>query len=403
MRISHPTGIIEASIRLPASKSLSNRALLIRYLSGTDFSIHNLSQANDTVLLQRFLESGASEADVQDAGTAFRFLTAALSMMPGEWRITGTERLKERPIHLLVDALRELGADIRYEEKEGFAPLIIRGNELSGGSLSLDASVSSQFVSALLMMAPKLKRGLHLKLAGKTVSGPYIHMTLQLLKYFGVDHEWKNGEIIVPFQPYVARTYRVESDWSAASYWYEMAALSKSAKIRLPGLYSDSLQGDAGIVDMMNTLGVETKQGQEGIEISKKQKITYPDFYEADVLDTPDLAPAVLATLAGLQLHANITGTENLDLKESRRREVLCKELSGNGVNIRSEDPSIILDGGSLDRNPSFHVHQDHRMAMCFAPLALCSEWVSLDDDGVIDKSYPGFWADMKKAGFQID
>jgi 3-phosphoshikimate 1-carboxyvinyltransferase len=403
MRISHPTGIIRTSVDLPSSKSLSNRALLIRFLSGKDFSIHDISRANDTVLLQHFLESHASEADVQDAGTAFRFLTAALSITPGEWRLTGTARLQERPIKILVDALLEMGADIRYEGNEGFAPLLIRGNELTGGSLALDSSVSSQFISALLMIAPKLKRGLHLKLNGKTVSEPYISMTLKLMEYFGVNHEWLNGEIIVPAQLYTGIPYTVEPDWSAASYWYEMAALSQTAEIFLDRLRLQSLQGDARISSLANPLGVVTKETGDGILITKDRDFSLPAFYEADFLDNPDLVPAVTAVLAGLQIKSRITGIENLDLKESKRKEVLSNELLRNGIAVSPEDHSIHLNGGALVANPEFHVHKDHRMAMCFAPLALCSQNVSLDEGGVVQKSYPEYWSHLEKAGFQID
>ena len=402
IRVRHTTGTVKASIALPSSKSLSNRALVIRFLSGMEFPIHNLSSANDTVLLQQILEGPAPVADVQDAGTALRFLTAALAITPGEWMISGTTRLQERPIQHLVEALRVLGAEIQYVGKEGFAPLRIQGKKLKGGTVALDASVSSQFVSALLMIAPNLEDGLKLKLTGKIASHPYIQMTLQLMRHFGVRNEWHQNEINIPSQSYKKEDYTVEPDWSAASYWFEIAALSGQAEILLEGLQTESLQGDAVITSMMKPLGIETNRTREGILISKQKDFILPAFYAADFLASPDLAPAILATLSALRIKSRLTGVENLNLKESRRRDILTNELLLNGVDIRSDDHSVTLHGGLLLADSSFHVHGDHRMALCFAPLALCTNGVSLDDEKVILKSYPEYWSHLEKAGFAL-
>ena len=400
IRIRHTTGTVKASIALPSSKSLSNRALVIRFLSGIDFPIHNLSSANDTFLLQQILENPSPVANVQDAGTAFRFLTAALAITPGEWVITGKVRLQERPVHHLVDALRMLGAEIHYTAKEGFAPLRIQGKKLKGGTLSIDASVSSQFVSALLMIAPNLDDGLVLKLTGEVASQPYISMTLQLMQHFGVSHEWNQNEIKIPRQSYHRTSYTVEPDWSAASYWFEIAALARQAEIFLEGLQPGTLQGDAVITSLMRPLGIETTVTTEGILISKEPDFTLPGFFEADLLATPDLAPAIVATLSALRIKSRISGIKNLNLKESRRKDILGNELLLNGIEIQSDDHSLMPDGGQLSADTSFQVHGDHRMAMCFAPLALRTNSVTLDDENVTVKSYPEYWSHLEKAGF---
>ena len=381
---------------------MSNRALVIRFLSGSDFLIHNLSSANDTVLLQSLLETLPASVDVQDAGTAFRFLTAALSITPGKWTLTGTDRLKERPVKTLVDALLKLGAEIRYAGKEGFAPLVIEGKKLKGGLVEMDASVSSQFVSALLMIAPKLDEGLLLRLNGTIASHPFIRMTLQLMNHFGVRTEWNENEIRVAPQPYRPKEYTVERDWTSASYWYEIAALSKNAEIILEGLSTHSLQGDVAVSSLMKHLGVKTTETEKGIIISNETDFHYPEFYEADCLATPDLAPAVIAAVAGLNLNAKISGVENLNLKESKRKDVLTEALHANGITIRSDEHCVYLNEGALSENLILNTHKDHRMAMCFAPLALKTASVMLDETDVVKKSYPEYWNHLAGAGFII-
>ena len=401
IRITRHNGILDATIPLPSSKSISNRALVLRFLSGSDTVLRNLSDAGDTVQLQKLLSGRPAGMDAGDAGTAFRFLTAALSVTPGTWRLFGTPRLMQRPISGLVDALRRLGADIRYELREGYAPLIIHGGALRGGHVTLDAGTSSQFASALVMIAPLLRDGLRLTLSGKSVSRPYLDMTLHLLERFGIRTLVDGDDIAIPFQAFATpREFEIEPDWSAASYWFEAAALSEQARIRLPGLRDSGLQGDAAIVRIMQPLGVACTPGPDGYLLEKSTATEFRGCLEADFQDTPDLAPAVVATAAGLGLKARFSGLGTLNLKESQRKDVLETELKRNGLQVRPGAETLELSGGKLVRQPSFHTHHDHRMVMAFAMLSLRAAHVDLDDADAVGKSYPSFWKAMQSAGF---
>jgi 3-phosphoshikimate 1-carboxyvinyltransferase len=401
IRIRHTTGIVSATIHLPSSKSLANRALVIRYLSGVHFPIHNLPMANDTQILQRMLDS-QNNFDAEDAGTVFRFLTAALAVTPGRHVLNGSSRLAARPIQMLIDTLEKLGASIHPAGNNGLFPMVIEGKILAGGYAEIDASVSSQFVSALLMIAPKMEQGLELKLNGSIASLPYIEMTLMVMKHFGIQYHWQGDRIVVPKQSYAPAEFTVEADWSAAAFWLEAAALSRQSEIILPSLNADSIQGDKIIAGKMKAFGVDCVEDGNSI-ILKKTSAPLPAFYETDCFATPDLMPALIATAAGLNVSAKITGLQNLNAKESRRKDVLEGELSRNGIKMQSDTSRLETNGGRLTAAPIFDVHNDHRMAMCFASLALCTQSVTLNDETVVKKSYPDFWKHFEMAGFRME
>jgi 3-phosphoshikimate 1-carboxyvinyltransferase len=408
LTLSHPTGKLSGSLSLAGSKSISNRVLIIRALCGTDFPIDRLANAKDTQLLESLLQHDGQLRDAGAAGTTYRFMTAYLSMLPGTQVLTGTERMKERPIGVLVEALRAIGADIEYLEKPGFPPLRIGPPHNLGASaaLSISAGTSSQYISALLMIAPVLPGGLTLYLDGKIVSRPYIEMTLRLMEYFGVRHTWQDRAIHVPPQTYQARPFTVEADWSAASYYYAMAALSQSADLFLEGLFANSLQGDAILPDLYEPLGVYTRFAENGIWITKAGERKAKSF-DYDFLRCPDLAQTLAVTCAGMGMPGAFRGVETLRIKETDRIEALRQELGKMEVAVRAFDDEkgggFTVDGlAAWDEPPVIHTYEDHRMAMAFAPLALLGA-LRVADPEVVVKSYPDFWEDLKKLGFRLD
>jgi 3-phosphoshikimate 1-carboxyvinyltransferase len=343
--------------------------------------------------------------DAKDAGTTFRFLTAYLSQKKGEWILTGTERMKERPIGILVDALRQLGAEITYAEKENFPPLKIKGRKLHGRELSIDGGVSSQYISALLMIAPTLEGGLKLKLTGEILSRPYIEMTLRLMHHFGIQYKWNENEIEIEQQYYIAKDFSVEADWSAASYWYELVALSDDADVLLKGLNKDSLQGDAVITEIMRQFGVQTEFITEGVRLTKNSlSVLPPQSFFYNFQSCPDLAQTLAVTCAALGVKAELSGVKNLRIKETDRLNALQSELKRIGVD--SESSSFIFHLSSLSSlktpNSPFQTYHDHRMAMCLAPLALKFGEIEIENSEVVKKSYPDFWKDLASVGFEI-
>jgi 3-phosphoshikimate 1-carboxyvinyltransferase len=294
-----------------------------------------------------------------------------------------------------------MGATIGYEGPSESGPLHIEGKKLRGGTVSIDPADSSQFVSSLLMIAPTLEEGLTLHLEGTVSSLPYIHMTLGVMEYFGVKHCWEDNRLVIPHQPYQSRDYVVEPDWSSASYWLEIAALASHAEIILEGIPAHSLQGDSSIVQLMVAFGVHCRTAPEGIVVTKNKNAVRK--VEANFLHHPDLAPALVATAAGLQSHAAFTGLQNLNAKESKRQDVLFSELSSAGVKISSSPGKLELSGGKIKRGAEFKVHNDHRMAMALAPLCLVNGSVGIDDPAVVAKSYPGYWEDLERAGFTLE
>lgn len=401
LTLSHPTGILKGRVQLPASKSEANRALIIAALAGGESELQNLSEANDTQLLQKLLQSDSETIDAEDAGTVMRFLTAYYAIMGQQKTLTGTERMCQRPIKVLVEALQELGGGIAYLGEEGYPPLQISGFKGSGKKhLKVRSDISSQYISALLMVAPMLPEGLELELEGKISSRPYIEMTLALMKHFGVETSFADNTITVPHQVYQPATFAVESDWSAASYWYSMVALAKEADITLLGLREDSHQGDKAIVDIMRRLGVHTEFKAEGVRLTKKRAEKRVAF---DFSNCPDLAQTVVALCATSGIAVEMTGLESLRIKETDRIQALQIEVLGMGVSLEERTPGIFQMNPGLLRRPElcFRTYQDHRMAMAFAPVALLQP-IRIQDPDVVRKSYPRFWENLAQMGFEV-
>ncbi|MCO6499128.1 MAG: 3-phosphoshikimate 1-carboxyvinyltransferase [Vicingus serpentipes] len=403
IRLFHPTQHIEGTINLTSSKSESNRVLIIQALCDTSFGINNLAAAKDTQTLQQLLISSEKTLDVGHAGTVMRFLTAYLSLQEEEHTITGSSRMKERPIKVLVDALRTLGAEIDYLENEGFPPLKIRGYQMEGGTISIDGSVSSQYVSALLLIAPQLQSGLTIEFKGEIISKPYINMTLSIMNYFGAQTSWSNNNIVVKNGKYQAKEITVEADWSSASYWYGIAALSKTTTINLLGLKKDSLQGDAALYKIYENFGVKTTWINGGICLTKTDNCVTSFNYNFE--DCPDIAQTVAVTCAALNINSQLTGLKTLRIKETDRVFALQTELNQLGYHVTVEDNDILIRSSSALVMPNIHpikTYDDHRMAMAFAPLALINA-TQIENEDVVIKSYPDFWKDLQQVGFTID
>lgn len=400
---------LNASINLPASKSISNRALVISAMAGSDIQPNNLSDCDDTEVIIAALKNMPEVINIKAAGTAMRFMTAYLASTEGEHSITGTERMQNRPIGILVDALRYLGADITYEKKEGYPPLHIKGKSLDGGHLEIVGNISSQYISALLMIGPILKNGLELKLTGEIASRPYIDLTLWTMKEFGADAEWTDLDTItVKPQPYKSTPYQIENDWSASSYWYEMMALNcnPDSLIKLEGLMDSSKQGDSVVKYIFSLLGVksefESRDTLSNVTL-KANRCLLPKF-EYDFIGSPDLAQTIVVACCALDVKFKFTGLASLKIKETDRIEALKTELKKVGYVIRDEnDNTLIWDGETC--KPSFapiDTYEDHRMAMAFAPLALKFSQIEINNPEVVSKSYPQYWEDLKKVGFEI-
>ena len=386
---------------LPASKSISNRALIINALAGGRSELHNLSDANDTQLMLRLVNATDKVIDVEDAGTTMRFLTAYFSITNQQRILTGTARMKERPIAILVDALRKLGVEIEYLENEGFPSHEIKKfSEQKTNNIRIRGDVSSQYISALMMVAPILPAGLTLTLEGKVGSRPYIEMTASLMKHFGVVTNVLADEIVIPHQSYRPEPFTVESDWSAASYWFAFAALAEKADLVLPKLLINSLQGDSAIAKIMDDLGVKSQFENGLLRLSKKESKKELRY---DFTDCPDLAQTVSVVCAAKNIKGYFTGLESLRIKETDRIKALQNELSKIGADLHEEDPEhwTLIPSASLPTQASFLTYKDHRMAMAFAPLATLMD-VEIERPDVVRKSYPNFWNDMKSVGFIV-
>lgn len=402
-QISAPS-TVKALIQLPASKSISNRALILNALASGNTPPDNLSDCDDTFVMIRALTQMPETIDIMAAGTAMRFLTAYLSISSGTHLITGTQRMQQRPIQILVNALRELGANIEYAGQEGYPPLRIQGTKLTGNTLSLPGNVSSQYISALLMIAPLLPEGLRLNLTGTVISRPYINLTLQLMKDFGANADWISTQAIqIMPQPYKPVPYFIESDWSAASYWYQMAALAPNAELELTGLFKHSYQGDSRGADLFTKLGIETVYTPNGVRLRKTD--SRANRLEEDLADIPDLAQtfAVACCLLGVQF--KFTGLQTLRIKETDRISALEVELRKLGYILRDEEDSILYWDGECcqpEAVPVIKTYEDHRMAMAFAPAALRFPNLQIDEPQVVTKSYPAYWQHLSQAGFSI-
>jgi 3-phosphoshikimate 1-carboxyvinyltransferase len=396
---------IKASIPLPASKSISNRILILNALSKNPYLVVNLSGSDDTKVLAEALRLSGRDFNVGAAGTSMRFLTAYLSQLEGEWSITGTERMKNRPIGLLVEALRRLGAEIDYLEKEGFPPLRIRGKKLKGGSLSLDGGVSSQYISALMMIAPCLERGLDLHLEGNIISKPYIQMTVRLMELFGIQTVWEGQILQIRPQNYTPVPFQVESDWSAASYWYEIIALAKeNSSIELQGLEQQSVQGDAAGAKLFDRIGVQTVFTEKKTAGIRRKEIN-EKVLEYDFVNEPDLAQTLVVTCCLLDISFRFTGLQSLRIKETDRISALQNELRKLGYVIKSEAGNILEWTGEKcepEHLPVISTYEDHRMAMAFAPVCLKTKEIRIKEPGVVSKSYPAYWKDLRRAGFIV-
>lgn len=402
--VSHPTGILDGSVTPPASKSESNRALIIEALSGAGSKLDNLSEANDTRVITRLLHETADELNAEDAGTVMRFMTAYLAVTGQHKTITGTARMLQRPIGILVEALRQLGAQIDYLGQEGYPPLAFRGidrNQEYPATLQVRGDISSQYISALLMVAPLFPNGLTLELQGKIGSRPYIQMTLALMKHFGVESTFSGNVINVPAQSYAKASYTIESDWSGASYWYSMVALAKEARVELLGLRQHSFQGDSAIADIMAHVGVQTEFTDKGVILTKTDKL---ESFAYDFSDCPDLAQTVAVVCAAKGIAAEMTGLESLRIKETDRIAALQQELRKIGGDLEDLGQEVfrVKPAAPMQQVPVFHTYEDHRMAMAFAPLALLHP-VAIEEPHVVRKSYPRYWENLAAMGFKVE
>jgi len=398
--------LINGKVHLTGSKSISNRLLILQGLSGHNNVLKNLSDSDDTTVLQKALSSQETIIDVGIAGTAMRFLTAYYTLRGSEVILTGAARMKQRPIKGLVDALSSLGADIEYIENEGFPPLKIKGGNLKGGLLQMKADVSSQFISAILMIAPYFEKGIQLKLIGEVLSRPYIEMTLNLMEKQGVPYQWVEDTISILPGAYQNNITRVESDWSSISYMFELVALSDSGCIQLTRVDEHSVQGDQEGMHYFDLLGVDSNIEQGVLTLRKRSGFELPKLLELDCLKTPDLAQTLAATACGLGVRMKLTGLKSLPIKETDRLMALKNELEkcGSQVQIINNEALDIIPGTELlDRSFNFETYADHRMALCLAPLALKAKSVTLNNPMVVNKSYKSYWDDLKILSFNIE
>jgi 3-phosphoshikimate 1-carboxyvinyltransferase len=416
--ISNPTKKLMGSIQLTASKSESNRALIIQALSKEKFEIKNLATAQDTQTLQEILTAdkiylnGNADPDVRTydvgpAGTTMRFLTAYFATTPGTRILTGSERMKQRPIGTLVDALRELGAKITYTENEGYPPICIEGKTLKGGEIDIVGNISSQFISALLLVSPSLQNGLVINFKGEVTSRPYINMTLKMMEEFEVYGTWHENSISVSKQKYQRHgdsdyAYEVEGDWSAASYWYAFAALADEVDFTIKGLKNSSLQGDSIVSELFTFFNVNTSYANDGIHL--KKKVINNEHFGFDFADCPDIAQTIAIVAGLLKVPAYFNGLHTLRIKETDRVSALKKELIKSGIEVEIIDDSSMQVTTPALFHPvaAIETYDDHRMAMAFAALAMKFDSVMIEHPEVVRKSYPDFWNDLKKTGFIV-
>jgi 3-phosphoshikimate 1-carboxyvinyltransferase len=396
-----PQKPIRAEIKLAASKSECNRALIINALTNFQCELSNISEARDSQTMLRLLKSDDLVADVIDAGTTMRFLTAYFTVTNQKKRMTGTPRMCERPIGILVDALRTLGADIEYENVTGYPPLLLNGFTYSGqNELKIRGDVSSQYISALLLIAPSLPDGLTIHLEGEVGSRPYIEMTLKQMEHFGIIYEadWIANSIKIKPSHYQPQNYAIESDWSGASYWYSIVALAEEAEVELLGLKKDSLQGDSDIVNIMAKLGVESTFTERGVLL---KKIPASDSLTWDFTNCPDLAQTVAVCCAMKNIHLTLTGLESLKIKETDRVFALQEELAKLGAELNEVEKNlkyeVVRKSDWISTSvPSIFTYDDHRMALAFAPVGMMQD-IIIEEPGVVVKSYPGYWNDLAK------
>ncbi len=409
LQLHTPSHLNTSKIDLPGSKSISNRILIIQALSGLEFSIQNLSDSDDTMHLQHALENydAGKEINVGHAGTDMRFLTAFLSLRNGSFDLTGSERLQHRPVKDLVDVLKLLGADITYKKNEGYPPLLIKGKKLDGGKVEIIGTVSSQFITALLLVAPYFNNGLELTIIGDLVSKPYVNMTVELMKEFGAVIEWSDNKIKVQPVPYTysKKEFIVESDWSAASYYYSLVALAPlGTALNLSSLFFKSLQADSVCKEIYKNFGVSTECSGNEITITKTTSEIIP-LLEYNFIECPDIAQTVVCTFIGLKQAFYFTGLQTLKVKETDRITALQIECSKVGIELKVTANSIQWENrqNTISLKPvSIATYNDHRMAMSFAPLCLLIDGLLIENADVVSKSYPLFWEHLKRMGINM-
>ena len=404
LKLDHKSKNCFGSITITGSKSESNRLLILKALY-PDLEISNLSNSDDTQVTLKALKNNESIVDIHHAGTAMRFLTAFFSVKPNSKVVlTGSSRMQDRPIELLVEALRSLGAEIEYVNKKGFPPLKITGKKIDVSQVALPADISSQYISALMLIAPSLKNGLEIDLIGETTSIPYIKMTQTLLDNLGFKTFFNNNKIkISPADKITLNQWTVESDWSSASYFYSVVAIANKSEITLESYYSESLQGDSDLVQIYKKIGVTTVFNNGSITLSKTPNFVLPEVLDLDFRNTPDLAQTIAVSCFGLGVDCNLTGLHTLKIKETDRLEALKVELEKLGAIISITNDSLELRfSGVINQNISIDTYNDHRMAMAFAPLGIKVPIV-INNSEVVSKSYPGFWEDFKSIDFQYD
>lgn len=406
-KISRFSDYISGEVRISGSKSISNRMLIIRGLSDENCKIQNLSTSDDTIRLLE-LQAGINSCeksgipmilDVRNAGTVARFLTPYLAAREGSWLITGQGRMLLRPMEGIVDCLKQVGADIQYTREEGLLPIKILGKDIRGNNVSIDASKSSQFLSAIMMIGPYFENGLNITLEKKPVSMPYVEMTAKLMQMYGAHVDVSSNNVHVLKGKYQFHNSTVEPDWSSASYYYELLALADSGEIKLTGFTKNSLQGDSIIAEIFNNLGVETQYNDDGIILIKTDNIV--NSFSFDFIGNPDIVPSVIVTCAGLGIDSEFKNVWHLQYKESNRIDALKKELSKIGAAITMKNNNIYLKKAKkVEGDIVFDSYEDHRMAMAFAPLVMKYDNIIINDSDVVNKSYREFWDDFKKLNF---
>lgn len=403
--LSKADAIVQGNLQITGSKSESNRLLLLNQLFQQVLTLENISNSEDSQLMQKALANTSDLIDIHHAGTAMRFLTAYYSTQEGRTiTLTGSDRMKQRPIGVLVDALNQLGADITYVENEGFPPLRIEGKKITTNSIIIPANISSQYISALMLIGTQLENGLKITLEGKIISVPYIQMTIQLLKRVGVKATM-NGQIIsIEYTPTIeSQTIQVESDWSSASYYYSLVALSPNSEISIASYFEDSLQGDSALQSIYReNFGVTSTFEKGRLILKNDPNFTYAEVIHLDLNHTPDIAQTLAATCAGLKLKCQLTGLETLKIKETDRLQALQIELEKVGAEMEITQDSLAIKNYKIfTETPIFETYNDHRMAMCMAPLAVKFP-IKIANEMVVEKSYPTFWEDWKTLGFEI-
>ena len=405
IEISAHQSSINNQLAVTGSKSESNRLLLLNQLFENVLKLENVSNSEDSQLMQKALANKTDLIDIHHAGTAMRFLTAYYSIQANrEVTLTGSERMKQRPIKVLVDALNNLGAEISYQENEGFPPLRIKGKKLTQDSITIPSNISSQYITALCLIGTKLPTGLTINLDGKIISIPYIQMTIQLLNKVGINAIFEGNTITIPFTASIQpQTLQVESDWSSASYYYSLIALSKNSEIKISTYFEDSLQGDSALQKIYaENFGIDSTFENGVLTLKNNPEFQFKELIELNLINTPDIAQTIAATCVGLKLKCHLTGLETLKIKETDRLVALKNELEKFGAQISiTEDALTIENYTSYTEIPTIETYNDHRMAMCMAPLAQLFT-IRIKDEMVVEKSYPTFWEDWKQLGFEI-